>query len=559
MVGVPKSMRCTFCKARKTKASPFASGSNGLGPMANELEDSAMRNGRPVEHALGPARSARAPGNLSNLSVSEAIYLDRVPEHVNGSHNELPDDAVVGTEKSRLSLASVGISKTDKRWQDEDVVTFNPRLAFVNGYSFKCYSPATLSKSPPWSPPDQLIAHLTACLDAAPGTGHDLRILGAFLPLIPRHLSSGQTALGHAVELLLGAWENSRRGLPSNMWLDLRTYNRALSSLQAALDDVNAERLTNTLTTLCILQKTEILYDFGRGSNQENHAAGLIAVINRGGPAQPMTEMALHVTFESIFHMDRQLQEDIRQGRESDFHTPEWMAALKETIDASKAGLVLKHLYHLWVEVTAWPGLARLVRLIRRNPSDTMTAAELHLRATSLAELLQHQDETILASLAESGAISKVENKTRPDLFSKCYKFEDFQTAKLFSTHAFFTIVTCRFLQEANRVLGHKDPLVEKQARRFSKRTWMAYPWLRSQTPLAVDFTACLVFSYESGNEEERKFCAACLREMDSSRHPPPIGEWVEATIMANAKAYSGRLPFIKTQDPTVEYNGETG
>ncbi|KAI0413332.1 hypothetical protein F5X98DRAFT_288283 [Xylaria grammica] len=519
MVGVPKSMRCTFCKARKTKCD---------------------------EKWPTCGTCARA-GKICSGARKPFKFV------VNGSHNELPDDAGVGTEKSRLSLASVGISKTDKRWQDEDVVTFNPRLAFVNGYSFKCYSPATLSKSPPWSPPDQLIAHLTACLDAAPGTGHDLRILGAFLPLIPRHLSSGQTALGHAVELLLGAWENSRRGLPSNMWLDLRTYNRALSSLQAALDDVNTERLTNTLTTLCILQKTEILYDFGRGSNQENHAAGLIAVINRGGPAQPMTEMALHVTFESIFHM---LQEDIRQGRESDFHTPEWMTALKETIDASKAGLVLKHLYHLWVEVTAWPGLARLVRLIRRNPSDTMTAAELHLRATSLAELLQHQDETILASLAESGAISKVENKTRPDLFSKCYKFEDFQTAKLFSTHAFFTIVTCRFLQEANRVLGHKDPLVEKQARRFSKRTWMAYPWLRSQTPLAVDFTACLVFSYESGNEEERKFCADGLREMDSSRHPPPIGEWVEATIMANAKAYSGRLPFIKTQDPTVEYNG---
>ncbi|KAI3330327.1 hypothetical protein F4824DRAFT_478857 [Ustulina deusta] len=337
------------------------------------------------------------------------------------------------------------------------------------------------------------------------------------------------------------------------MWLDLRTYNRALRSLQAALDGANAEQLTNTLATLCVLQKTEILYDFARGSNQENHAAGLIAVINRGGPAQPMAGMAFHATFESIFHM---LQEDIRQGRESYFHTPEWMTALNEAIDASDAKPVLKHLYYLWVEVTAWPGLARLVRLLRRNPTDTMAATELHLRATSLAELLQNQDETILAALAESGAITKVENTTRPDLFSKCYKFADFPTAKLFATHTLFSIMACRFLQEADHVLAHRDPFREKQARRFSKRAWMAYPWLRSQTPLAVDFTACLVFSYESGNEEERKFCAACLTEMDSSRHPPPIGEWVEATIMANAKAYSGRLPFIKTQDPKVEFDG---
>ncbi|TGJ81388.1 hypothetical protein E0Z10_g7376 [Xylaria hypoxylon] len=502
--------------------------------------NSAMRNGLPVEHAPRAGKICSGARNTFKFVV-------------NGSHNELPDDAGIGIAKSRLPLASAGIGKVDKRWHDEDIVTLNPRHAFVNGYSFKCHSPTNLSKPLSWNPPDQLIAHLITCLDAAPGTGHDLRILGAFLPLIPRHLGSGQTALGHAVELLLGAWTNSRRGLPSDMWLDLRTYNRALGSLKAALDDVNMEQLTSTLATLCVLQKTEILYDFGRGSNQENHAAGLIAVINRGGPAQPMTEMALHVTFESIFHM---LQEDIRQGRESDFHTPEWMMALKETIDASDVGLVLKHLYHLWVEVTAWPGLARLVRLLRRNPSDTMIADELHWRATSLAELLQHQDETILASLAESGAITKVENTTRPDLFPKCYKFEDFPTAKLFSTHALFSIITCRFLQEADRVLAHKDPFVEKQAKRFSKRTWMAYPWLRSQSPLAVDFTACLVFSYESGDNKEREFCAAGLRAMDSSRHPPPIGEWVEATIMANAKAYSGRLPFIRTQNPKVEYDG---
>ncbi|KAI0532717.1 hypothetical protein GGR58DRAFT_153475 [Xylaria digitata] len=519
MVGVPKSKRCTFCKTRKTKCD---------------------------EKWPTCGTCARA-GKICSGARNTFKFV------VNGSHNELPDDAGIGIEKSRILLASAGIGKVGKRWHDEDIITSNSRHAFVNGYNFKCHTSATFSKPLPWNPPDQLRAHLIACLDAAPGTGHDLRILGAFLPLIPRHLGSGQTALGHAVELLLGAWTNSRRGLPSNTWLDLRTYNRALGSLKAALDDVNVGQLTNTLTTLCVLQKTEILYDFGRGSNQENHAAGLIAVINRGGPAQPMTEMALHVTFESIFHM---LQEDIRQGRESDFHTPEWMTALKETIDASDVGPVLKHLYHLWVEVTAWPGLARLVRLLRQDPSDTMSAAELHRRATSLAELLQHQDETILASLAESSAITKVENTTRPDLFPKCYNFGDFPTAKLFSTHALFSIITCRFLQEADRVLGTKDPAVEKQARRFSKRTWMAYPWLRSQTPLAVDFTACLVFSYEAGDEEERKFCAAGLREMDSARHPPPIGEWVEATIMANAKAYSGRLSFIRTQDPKVEYEG---
>ncbi|KAI0467658.1 hypothetical protein F4859DRAFT_229357 [Xylaria cf. heliscus] len=518
MVGVPKSRRCTFCKTRKTKCD---------------------------ENWPTCGTCARA-GKICSGARTNYKFV------INGSHNELPEDGRNIIDTRRLSLASTGAGRADRRRDFGDIV-LDPKNVTVDGCSFRCHSFNNLSKSIPWSPPDQLISHLIACLNAARGTGHDLRILGAFLPLVPQYLGGGNTALGHAVELLLGAWENSRRGFPSDTWLDLRTYNRALRSLKPALDDANVGQLNNTLAALCVLQKTEVLYDFSRGSNQENHAAGLIAVISRGGPTQPMTKMALHVTFESIFHM---LQEDIRQGRESSFHTPEWMAALRDAIDESDIGLVLKQLYHIWVEATAWPSLSRLVRLLRRNPSDTMTAAELRLRATSFAEKLRHQDEIILTSLTESGAITTVENVTRPDLFPKCYEFADFQTAKLFASHAMFTIITCRCLQEADRVLGHRDLSPEKQAKRFSKRIWMAHPWLRSQTPLAVDFTASLVFSYESGDKEEREFCIAGLREMDSSRHPPPIGEWVEATIMANAKAYSGRLPFIKTQNPKVEYDG---
>ncbi|KAI0871644.1 hypothetical protein GGS24DRAFT_53364 [Hypoxylon argillaceum] len=519
MVGVPKSKRCTFCRTRKTKC----------------------------DERWPTCGTCSRAGKICSGARTSFKFV------VNGSHNELPDDAADSIGTSQLLVASTGGSSADRRRNDRGIIMVDPELIFIPGHSPKNYRPINSLNPIPWSPPDQVNARLVACLDAAPGTGHDLRILGAFVPLIPQRMGSGNMALGHAVDLLLSAWSHSRRGLPSKEWLDLRTYNRALRSLKAALDDATVEQLTNTLTALCILQKIEVLYDFQRGSNQENHAAGLIAVINKGGAAQPRTAMALHVTFESIFHM---LQEDIRQGRESDFHTTEWMTALKRAIDSNGVRPVLGHLYHLWVEVTAWPGLARLVRILRRNPSDTITATELHQRATSLAKLLQQRDETILASLMKSGAIATVENTIRPDLFPKCYKFADFPTAKLFGFHALFSIIACRFLQEADRVLAQSDPFIEKQARRYSKRIWMAYPWLRNQVPLAVDFTASLVFSYESGNEVEREYCIAGLRAMDSSRHPPPIGEWVEATIMANAKAYSGRLPFIKTQDLKVEYDG---
>jgi hypothetical protein len=110
----------------------------------------------------------------------------------------------------------------------------------------------------PWSPEDRVTARLVECLDATPGTGNDLRILGAFLPLIPQRLGRGNKALDYTVGLLLDAWTNCRRGLPSQSWLDLNLYIRAIRSLNNVLHDGNPEVLTNTFAAQCLLQKTEV-------------------------------------------------------------------------------------------------------------------------------------------------------------------------------------------------------------------------------------------------------------------------------------------------------------
>ncbi|KAI2641320.1 hypothetical protein GGS21DRAFT_368813 [Xylaria nigripes] len=519
MVGVPKSKRCTFCKARKTKC--------------DERWPTCGACARAGKTCSGPRSTYKFVSN--------------------GNHREPPDSVDHDTEAGCLSLSKTDNASMVRKQNGLDATVPNPKDASANISEFRCHLFTGLPKRPQWTQSDRLISRLVTSLNTDPGTGHDLRIVGAFLPLIPQRLGNGNTALDHAVELMLSGWTRCRRGLPSNTWLNLRMYNKALRSLKTALDVNDPEQLTGTLTALCILQKAEVLYDFARGSNQETHAAGLIAVVNRSGPEQPITVMALHVLFEGIFHM---LQEDIRQGRESDLHTPQWINALRQAIDTNGSTLVHKHLYHLWVEMTAWPGLARLVSLIRQNPWNKIAATELHRRATILAQYLRQLDETVLAHLVRSEAITQVRNTTSFGLYPECYRFENFTTAKLFGGHACFSIITRRFLQEAGQVLGFVDQDLEKQARVFSKRIWMSSPWVQSQTPLGVDFTAGLVFSYESGNEEERKFCIASLEKMDSYRRPPPIGQWAEETVMANAKAYSGRLPFIKTQDPKVEYDG---
>lgn len=153
---------------------------------------------------------------------------------------------------------STSVTRVSKRWPDPGIIIYDPRHGFNDTRDLKRSTAARISKSPPWNPPDQITAYLITCLESTFGDGYDLRILGAFVPLLPQFLGSGNTALGHAVELFLGAWTNSRRGSPSETWLDLTMYNRALRSMKAALCDANPDQLTSTLTALCLLQKTEV-------------------------------------------------------------------------------------------------------------------------------------------------------------------------------------------------------------------------------------------------------------------------------------------------------------
>ncbi|KAI1813278.1 hypothetical protein GGS20DRAFT_599362 [Poronia punctata] len=520
MVGVPKSKRCTFCKARKTKCD---------------------------EKWPTCGACARA-GKICSGARNSFKFV------VNGSHNEPTNHAAITIDLSRIardrtSRGQVGGGDlTDdarggpiSRFRWEHIVLPRPYTAELRHL--------------PSNPKDRLAARLVGCLESAPRTGNDLCILGAFLPLIPQQLVPGNRALYSAVELILDSWTSCRRGLPPEQWLDLRAYNRAIRSLNDVLHDRDPEMIGSTFAAQCLLQKAEILYDFKRGSNQETHGAGLIAVIAGPGLGWPMTEMTLHVLFEGIYHM---LQEDIRQNRESFFNSPECHSALFRAIESSHSKPILKQLYSLWVVTTVWPGLVRLTRLLGEDstPNKIAVAEVLHARASSLAEFLQRQEDNIISALVKSGDVAEVDNSHDMALFPKSYEFRDYLTSRFFNVHATVSIIACRALQEANRISGHYDPTVEEQARRSSKRIWMSFPWLRHQMPLAVDYTASLAFSYESGNEEERRYCIEGLRRLEKFRHPPPVGEWVDATIMANTKAFTGRLPFIKTQDLTVELEG---
>ncbi|KAI8959888.1 hypothetical protein F5Y11DRAFT_358847 [Daldinia sp. FL1419] len=538
MVGIPKSNRCTFCKLRKTKCD---------------------------ENWPTCGACARA-GKVCSGARNNFKFV------VNGCHNEStnPDTtSIVSEDGHRIQsqrprgASSNGTMIVDMKEYTAAMGTGTfHRMRLTRPHrpgNAKCSRPSPSPAPSPTPPPamcasDQLAAQLVYCLESASGTGRDMLIWGPSVWMIPRRLGSESPVLRDTVKLVVASWSNSQRGVLSpQVWLDLRLHTQALGSLRRALQDPAQDVVTDTIAAQWLLQKLELTYDFERGANQERHAAGLTAVVSRGGHWQGFDELGLHATFDSFFNM---LQEDVRLGRDCVFMNPEWAASFRQAIDLNTTRPVLKSLYRLWVEMTAWPTLVRLVRMLCQDPTDTMTAAELVLRARPVIEYLERESETTLKSLMDLGEIKETGNLLNPDLFPTCYEFREIDTAKLFYTHAMSSIVIYRALQEANLVLENHNPNVMKRCKEYSKRIWMTYAWMSAQIPLAVEYTAALVFSYESANEEEREFCLRSLGDLEYYRRPPPVGRWIDATVMANVKGYTGRMPFIKSQDITIEICG---
>ncbi|KAI0131774.1 hypothetical protein BJ170DRAFT_717519 [Xylariales sp. AK1849] len=524
MVGIPKSNRCSFCKSRKTKC------------------DEAWPTCSACKRA---ERECSGPRNLKFV--------------INGCHS-----TSAGHEKlPTVRAVRAGVDDTSRSGSEESAPDPTPCTTLIDvkghvvqeGYS---YHRMRLSKAKPQAGPsttaDRLAAKLIYCLDAAAGTAHDLQMWGSSLRLMPPRLAESAT-LRHTMDLVITAWLNVQRNLHTTAWLDLCLYNRALRSLQDALQDAQenpASHLTTaTLSAQTLLQKVEIAYDYSRGVNQESHSAGLITVIRAGGLQQGFSELAVHLIFESFFSM---LKNDVMEGRDSIFTDPAWDAAVRAAVH-SIAGQpnTLSQSYYFWIEMAAWPSLVKLLRRLYQNPSESMAALELVFRASAVLDYLLHLDSTAFVGAMAAGDITAVQNLPGNDAVPKCYDFSSYELANWFGTHAFFVVVVSRILQKANAFLGHMDESIEQTAVDFSRRIWSTHPWMQRRRPLASDGVPHLCLSWEAGTVVERSMVLAAL---ETIRPNTPSPGWNEATITANAMAFTGRLQFIKTQDWTVELRG---
>ncbi|KAK7957778.1 hypothetical protein PG988_012626 [Apiospora saccharicola] len=409
------------------------------------------------------------------------------------------------------------------------------------------------------TPADRLAAELIWCLDAAPGTGHDLRMWGSSLELIPPLL--GQSAvLQHATKLLTTCWTNLRRVWSRCTWLDAQLYDATLISLQQALEqafqDPASNLATSTLTAQTILQKVELMGD-------------------------------------------------IRCGKDSVFAEPTWSRAFHQALDETPLkSKLLTRFYRFKVETAIWPTLVRRLRRLHENPADSMLAAEVALRAGALLEYLDELNKTVFAKAMELGGILGVENSSsnnghnptggsRDDndtnFFTPIsYDFASYPLAKFFRAHAFFTIVTLRILQCANSFLydvaagpcgytgcgGDKDPVQQQQQQQqhrlqlldFSRRLWQVHPYMQRRQPLELGGAHYFVAAYEAGDARQKALTCAILRDIEQGRDSPisPLpspdslpSDEEDAAIVAKAMALTGRSFVVQNVDELIDWDAE--
>jgi hypothetical protein len=248
------------------------------------------------------------------------------------------------------------------------------------------------------------------------------------------------------------------------------------------------------------------------------------------------------------------LKNDVIEGNDSIFIDPAWATVLHEEVDMTPLNTnTLGQLYHFWVEVAVWPSLARLLRQLYDDPSDSMLAMELIFRATALLDYLRHVDVTVFLQAMDSGDIYEVENWLSADVLPTCYEFSNYDLASWFGTHALFLVTTSRTLQAASALLGHMDDSTEQLARDFSCRIWMTYPWMKKRKPLELGGVPHLCSSFEAGTLAERTMVITALEEIKPST---PDARWTEATVMTHAMAFSGRLFPMTTEEYGTELWG---
>lgn len=249
-----------------------------------------------------------------------------------------------------------------------------------------------------------------------------------------------------------------------------------------------------------------------------------------------------------------QLKSDVIEDRDSMFSDQEWVHALRDALQIlPRRSSTICQFYEFLIEMRIWPSLVKSLRQLQQDPTDSLLAMELGARASAALDYLGEMDTTIFQPAMGGDDIIEVKRHHDVHGVSVSYDFSSYDLGYLFGTHALFGVLLCRILQSSQSSLSRVDESVDATARHYSRRLWLTHPYMELRQPLQGGGIMHLSLSYEAGTVAERAAVVATLENFSPQSVRPG---WVEATITANALAFTGRLPFFRTQDLDVELRG---
>ncbi|KAI1415792.1 hypothetical protein F5Y13DRAFT_155325 [Hypoxylon sp. FL1857] len=506
MVGIPKSLRCDFCRRRKTKCDEDWPTCGACKKAGKECSGPSKR-----VKFVNNGKHRREDNQLGDLAQE---FLD----------TSLTDDTSSNT-------GSTGSLLNIKNKTMANGATYS-KLRIYNR------KPQIPSK-PPGTEADLLGGKIITYLKSGEGTGYSLSMFLSTLVYVPPLLERNE-ALFDATNLLVSTWQKLCRGTSPHELFDLRSYNRALRSLQKVLDDPEEQTSHSTLAATIYLQTTEYLFDYARGINQISHSNGIYSILMQKGVPKPGDNFGCQLILDSFGFMFRLLA----NGRISNFYIqPEWSHALTSFFAQFKTRTpIVVEMSKLLTQATMVADAVTRMKRIWEEPSlaqDARELEELSAAVDGLSAGFRNIDETTVKPLLEHKIIYEVEDPGSP--FGMSYQFPNGVTALHFANTYTFNIVVNRLRQELNKLQGIEDPTLEAECLEWSANIWRTCRYSQSLKPLcAVAFNSALCVSYIAAGPIEKEYLLNALAEADAYKKPSDF-KWTDEVIRSKVWVLMGR------------------
>ncbi|KAI1640294.1 hypothetical protein F4809DRAFT_637693 [Biscogniauxia mediterranea] len=396
--------------------------------------------------------------------------LQQIRKNIDGGIAEVPENKSVAIQgpherpETRLVAVRDRVTESGATFSKLRILSQAPKI------------PDQVSKSQT----DLLASRISYYLDSSTGTGYSFGTFIGTLHYVPQLIGENQ-ALFHATDLLLSTWLKLCRGAKSEDILDLRAYNRAIRSLQRALDNPREQKSVATLAAVHYLQTIEMLFDSSKGVNQVSHSNGIYWLLLHRGPPKPDDPLSCMLLLEAMLYLYRQ----ITAGKiDNIFLQPQWLSAIMGFIKQFSA-----------------------------NNIEPLP-------------------------LVRSGLIHETEDLESP--FGSSYNFPNYLVAHEFANIIAFSIVVNRIRQELDEMMGVENPELEGECLEMSSRIWKVCRYALASKPIgAIPYQIPIAISYGAGGPKQRAYLRAVLDECEEYRGRQK-SRWTEEVILAQCGIVMG-------------------